>query len=137
MTGKTLEKVGNETIFKSYNLTVSRFIILHTISDQDGCVMKMSVLQKTLGVSRANTTERINILERDGFVSRKVGEDKRTQDISLTSGGKKIVQKMLRRNVSTLREIYADFSQEEIVRNSVFLKKILEKLNSYEERDVR
>ena len=123
-TGRTLEKVGKEIIFKPYGLTIPRFIILYTISQQSKQVIKMKDLQKQLKVSRANVTQRIDILERDGLVKRRRGDNDREQTINLTSKGKKIVKRVQEKNIIALEKLYSGFKQKELKQGILFLKKV-------------
>ena len=131
-TGRILEKVGKEIIFKPYGLTIPRFIILYTISQQPKQIIKMKDLQKQLKVSRANVTQRIDILERDELVKRRRGDNDREQVINLTNKGKKIIRKVQEKNIIALEKLYSGFKLKELKQGIYFLKKVSDSLKNIE-----
>lgn len=85
-----------ETHLARRGLSKGRFSILMLLLREHGGGLSPSVLAERCGVTRATVTGLLDVLERDGLVRRQGSSaDRRSQVISLTSGGQRFLRNIL------------------------------------------
>lgn len=129
-TAAKLERIANSHIFIHIGMSsasIKIMCILHKTS-----VTTPSAIQEYMGSSRSNVSQRLDFLEKQGYISRKhspLSKDKRKVDISLTSMGKrklKEAEKWLRK-ANLYLEKY--FTKKELDAHFAFFKKLNEILD--------
>ena len=125
-----LESIAHKTVLEPLGLTMTGYKILHILNENGS--MAISEIITCLGASKSNISQRLDYLEKNGFVERTavVGGDKRQVMIVITSkGGEKFgdAKNILKKEWIKLEEI---FTAKEIGEMSGFMNKMFEKLIS-------
>jgi len=108
-----------ENHFSKFGLSTGRYRLLADLEDNDGEELP-SQLAEHLGITRATVTGLIDILKRDGLVSRRLSpEDGRLKLVTLTEKGKKQLSDMAPEHFAWLESIVNFLSVEE---RGVFLE---------------
>lgn len=113
-------KLGHaaEVHFSKFGLSTGRYRLLADLEDNAGEELP-SQLAEHLGVTRATVTGLIDILERDGLVSRRASSvDGRQRSVVLTEQGAKKLQDMAQEHFARMEAMVGLLSVEE---RSVFL----------------
>ncbi|MFD0617237.1 MULTISPECIES: MarR family winged helix-turn-helix transcriptional regulator [Paenibacillus] len=113
-------KLGHaaEIHFSRFGLSTGRYRLLADLEDNDGEELP-SQLAENLGVTRATVTGLIEILERDGLVSRRTSSvDGRQKSVVLTEEGAKKLRDMASEHYARLEAMVGLLSIEE---RTVFL----------------
>ncbi|MFD0713802.1 MarR family winged helix-turn-helix transcriptional regulator [Paenibacillus sp. GCM10027626] len=108
-------KLGHaaEIHFSRFGLSTGRYRLLADLEDQEGEALP-SQLAEHLGVTRATVTGLIDILERDGLVSRRASlKDGRQKAVVLTELGAKKMRDMAPEHFSRLEAMVSSLSIEE------------------------
>ncbi len=109
---------ASEIHFSRFGLSTGRYRLLADLEDNEGEVLP-SQLAEHLGVTRATVTGLIDILERDGLVSRRSSsDDGRQRSVILTEEGAKKLREMAPEHFARLEAMVGLLSIEE---RSVFL----------------
>ncbi|MBB3070860.1 DNA-binding MarR family transcriptional regulator [Paenibacillus baekrokdamisoli] len=109
---------ASEIHFSRFGLSTGRYRLLADLEDHEGEELP-SQLAEHLGVTRATVTGLIDILERDGLVSRRLSSvDGRQKAVKLTEQGAKKLCEMAREHFARLEAMVSLLSIEE---RSVFL----------------
>ncbi|WP_152396237.1 MarR family winged helix-turn-helix transcriptional regulator [Paenibacillus guangzhouensis] len=104
--------------FSRFGLSTGRYRLLADLEDNEGEVLP-SQLAENLGVTRATVTGLIDILERDGLVSRRTSSlDGRQKSVLLTELGAKKLRDMAAEHYARLEAMVSDLTIEE---RTVFL----------------
>lgn len=113
-------KLGHaaEIHFSRFGLSTGRYRLLADLEDNEGEELP-SQLAEHLGVTRATVTGLIDVLERDGLVSRRSSpDDGRQKSVILTEEGRKKLREMAPEHFARLEAMVSLLSIEE---RSVFL----------------
>ncbi|OKP91521.1 MarR family transcriptional regulator [Paenibacillus sp. P3E] len=109
---------ASEIHFSRFGLSTGRYRLLADLEDYEGEELP-SQLAEHLGVTRATVTGLIDILERDGLVSRRLSsEDGRQRSVLLTEEGAKKLREMASEHFAWLEAMVGLLSIDE---RSVFL----------------
>jgi len=132
--GEKIESMANKYIFRPSNTSLSAMRILSYASSKKSITAKEII--HLSGKTKSNITQRLNILERDGFIKRiknLKNQDKREVFIKITTKGKKKVEEIK----SQLKkfEISKDkcFTKKELSDHIKFMHKLNDFLNQKEE----
>ncbi|MBI5422249.1 MarR family transcriptional regulator [Candidatus Peregrinibacteria bacterium] len=133
VTAERLKGYACQEFFKPLGLSSITFKILHVLSAHSA--MTPTQILQALDCSKSNLTQRINLLERDGLVSRMPSQtegDGRTVQIALTEAGKRKVAEAiqaLRKNGALLETHFSDSEKKAC---HAFMKKVNQLLEPYE-----
>ena len=87
-----VERIAN-AMLKKYRLSAQGFKILNVIAEQ-GTPIAPSAMQKLLGVSAQSVSQRLDNLEKNGYIQRqRTGADRRRTLVSLTAEGRRVFDK--------------------------------------------
>ena len=132
VTAARLEAVASQRFFAPLGLSPTTFKILHILSVHPA--MTPTQITKTFNCTKSNLTQRLNLLEKNGFVRRVHPSkgDGRTVRIALTDAGQHKVAEALQvlRKHGALLESH--FSNSEKMACHDFLKKVNQILDPYE-----
>lgn len=125
---KALEDSAN-LFLAEYGLNNTHYIALMLIYASEGNMLNPCKLSESLLSSRANITRLMDELVENGWVERQGSmEDRRRVELSLTSAGVALIEKILPRNWERINNIWADFSAEEIDLTGNMLRKLLSRI---------
>jgi len=77
------------------------------------------------GITPAAITGALQKLEADGYIERKLGEDNRFNEITITEKGRDVVEKTKSMFAAVDEQLFQGFSKEEIVALSGYLERII------------
>jgi len=104
---------ASEVHFSRFGLSTGRYRLLADLEDNEGEVLP-SQLAENLGVTRATVTGLIEILERDGLVSRRTSSvDGRQKSVVLTEQGAKKLRDMASEHYARLEAMVGLLTIEE------------------------
>ena len=107
-----------------YGRNRSQFDIMHTLIIHGG-VMKPSDLSRMLLRSKQTITQIIDVLERDGLVTRELaGQDRRTKRIIVTKRGLELIRTSLPETLGVMNSAMPTMGEEEVQMLTAFLRKI-------------
>lgn len=110
-----------------YNLTSTTFFALVMIYASENNKINPCDLSDVVFSSRTNVTRFADELVERGWVERQHStEDRRRIELSLTSAGQALVEKVLPANWELIKLLWGDFSPEEIDSFKALLHKLLE-----------
>lgn len=87
--------------------------------------LEARTLARLIGVSRQAVSLVITTLERDGYIEREPGEDRRTMVIQLTQRGSEVAEEALRGQVELSQEWFGSLSAEELAQLMTLLERVL------------
>ena len=126
---KDLTKYFNKKL-KSFNVTRSEVSILFILNREDR--ISQAQLSKTLEVNEATTTRALTRLENKEFVRKVLSEkDKRKKLVALTKKGKAVCDEILKHQEEFKKDLFEDFTEEELENLKNSIEKISKKLHSY------
>ena len=97
-----------------FGLNPPRYLVLRTLYLADDRRLALSEIARRLGVSSTNLTTLIDVLERDGWVTRVTNEnDRRVTNAQLTPQGRERCEVMLPRMLSVMGELVGDLSHDD------------------------
>lgn len=82
-------------------------------------------LAECFGITPAAITGALQKLEADGYIERKLGEDNRFNEITITEKGREVVEKTKSMFAAVDEQLFQGFSKEEIVALSGYLERII------------
>lgn len=82
-------------------------------------------LAECFGITPAAITGALQKLEADGYIERKLGEDNRFNEITITEKGRDVVEKTRSMFASVDEQLFQGFSKEEIAALSGYLERII------------
>jgi len=82
-------------------------------------------LAECFGITPAAITGALQKLEADGYIERKLGEDNRFNEITITEKGRDVVEKTKSMFAAVDEQLFQGFSKEEIVALSGYLERII------------
>ncbi len=98
---------------KGFNITPEQWGVLNRLWENEG--IHQSALAERAAKDRHNITRILNLLEKNGFISRTPdGEDKRRLNVYLTKEGKALKQKLVPIAIGYLQKCFKGLSQKEI-----------------------
>ena len=125
---KALEDSANHFL-ASYGLNNTHYIALMLIYGSEGNMVNPCKLSESLLSSRANITRLMDELVENGWVERQGSTaDRRRVELSLTSAGMALIEKILPRNWERIDHLWAGFSAEEIELTEKLLRKLLSRI---------
>ena len=132
--GEKIESMANKYIFRPAGTSLSAMRVLGYTNSKKSITAK-NIMQLS-GKSKSNITQRLNILERDGFIKRTrnpKGQDKREVLVKITPKGRKKVEsikdKLKKFEIS--KEKY--FTKKELQEHLRFMQKLNNFLDEKEE----
>lgn len=99
------------------------------------CLFSQKELSVHLGISPAGVTGALRKLEADGYIKRCIGTDNRYNEIKITEMGKNVVERTKITFNQIDRELFSDFSDEELNAYNKFLDRLC--LNAENETKIR
>jgi DNA-binding MarR family transcriptional regulator len=121
-----LESIANHDIFKPLGISTQGFkilLMLEKFSEQS----PKNLIEK-LNISKSNISQRLDYLEKKGFIKRNHGQpssDKRIVSVSITTEGKEMLAKARVDIKEKSLEIEKFFSKNEIEGHHQFLDKLI------------
>ena len=126
---KDLTKYFNKKL-KSNNVTRSEVSILFIVKAEKR--ISQAQLSKILEVNEATTTRALTRLENKKFVRKVLSEkDKRKKIVALTKEGKTVCDEILKHQKEFKKDLFEDFTEEELENFKNSIEKISKKLHSY------
>ena len=108
-----------------YGLNAPRYLVLRTLYLSEDKRLPLSEIARRLGVSSTNLTTLIDVLERDGWVTRVMNEqDRRVTYAQLTVEGRDRCEVMLPRMLQLMDELVRDLSRDDQVKLVEILTKL-------------
>ena len=128
------EKVGDR-IFATYGLTIKTHEILLLIESGSNTTTKLA---ENMNLALAGISQKTKILEKKGFISRKVGvDDLREWHFEVTNKGKKALKDIIFPYAKATGMLYSEFSQSEKKQMLVLLGRITKHLSSIQENQLK
>ncbi|MEK7193268.1 MAG: MarR family transcriptional regulator [Patescibacteria group bacterium] len=128
------EKVGDR-IFATYGLTFKTHEILLLIGGGSNTTTELS---KSMNLTLAGITQKTKILEKKGFISRKIGvDDLRVWHFEVTNKGAKALKNIVFPYAKATGILYSEFSQSEKKQMLVLLGRITKHLSSIPEKQLK
>lgn len=126
---KDLTKYFNKKL-KTHNVTRSEVSILFILNKED--YISQSQLSKLLEVNEATVTRALTRLENKRFVRKVLSEkDKRKKLVALTEKGKNVCKEIMKHQEEFKKELFEDFTDEELENLKNSIEKISNKLHKY------
>jgi DNA-binding MarR family transcriptional regulator len=98
---------------KGFNITPEQWGVLNRLWENEG--IHQSALAERAAKDRHNITRILNLLEKNGFISRTPDrEDKRRLNVYLTKEGKALKQKLVPIAIGYLKQCFKGLAHEEI-----------------------
>lgn len=122
---RILRKFSSQSL--SGSLTFQQFRVLNLVKEGQG----QTQIAETVQVSLAATSKMINSLIKKNFITRKAGEDRRTQILKLTPKGKSTLDKVHKHVMKKLDVGLEDLSSTEkgqLLQGLTVLDKLTQKL---------
>lgn len=114
-----------EPVFRKLGLTENSFHVLCLLMASEQGRASPSELSNLVGTSRANMTRILDLLEREGLVSRSVEvRDARRHTIEITDNGRHICSDAVPLMIAPLKRAFSDLSPEEFATLTVLLRKV-------------
>ena len=107
--------LGLQHVFqtKGFNITPEQWGVLNSLWENEG--IHQSALAERAAKDRHNITRILNLLEKNGFISRTPdGEDKRRLNVYLTKEGKALKQKLIPIVIAYLKKCFEGLTQAEV-----------------------
>lgn len=87
--------------------------------------LEARTLARIIGVTRQAVSLVITTLERDGFITRTTGEDRRTFVIELTDRGREVAKKSLSGQIGVAKEWFGGLTPSELEQLTHLLERVL------------
>jgi DNA-binding MarR family transcriptional regulator len=108
-------------------ISSARHTVLRTLYFADDYRLGQNELSREVGVSRTNITNLIDILERDGLVTRAMNPaDRRTNEVQLTEAGFDFCSTFIPAVADFMASMLADLSEAELAQFKALLTRIRE-----------
>jgi DNA-binding MarR family transcriptional regulator len=108
-------------------ISSARHTVLRTLYFADDYRLGQNELSREVGVSRTNITNLIDILERDGLVTRAMNPaDRRTNDVQLTDAGFDFCSTFIPAVAEFMASMLADLSESELAQLNALLARVRE-----------
>ena len=127
-TNRMHKKLINSSVSESIGLHRTQHIILMHIANRE-ILPSQKELAEHLNITPAAVTGALKKLEVGGYIERRIGNDNRYNEITITPNGRKVVEEsraMFQRIDKTLFDGFAD---EDIIKFIEYLKKIQNNIN--------
>lgn len=116
-------------VMKNHGLNAVTYTVLMVLYGSDKETQRASELAEACAEKPANLTRICNDLEQQGFIARCFGrQDRRSVQITLTSAGRKCVEKIAPDYWAILRQTYADISDQDLRKQEALLRQQLANL---------
>ena len=126
---KDLTKYFNKKL-KEHNATRSEVSILFILNSEDK--ISQAQLSKILEVNEATVTRALTRLENKKFIEKVLIEkEKRKKLVALTKEGKDVCKEIIKQQGAFKKELFEDFTEEELENFKNSIEKISKKLHSY------
>ena len=124
MTAVKLKTIANRFVFHPINMTNSRFRILRMLFERKR--LTPSEILEFSGGTKSNVSQRLNFLERQGFIKRIYSgkSDRRKVFVKLTLKGEKLVAKLFKRFEHSIKELENCFTKKELSNHFNFIAKL-------------
>lgn len=122
---RRLESIANKYVFQPMGLSSISMKILKLVR-RHGPLTASDMLDD-LGATKSNISQRMNFLEKAGYIARKYGADKKDRrkiKIELTPKGKKTITELEKRFKKAQISFEEKFTQKELIDHRDFIKKI-------------
>ncbi|NTU67207.1 MAG: ArsR family transcriptional regulator [Candidatus Moranbacteria bacterium] len=130
-----LEVTANRHVFHSMRLSFMSVKIMGYLSHAKAATP--TDIMNSVGGTKSNVSQRLNYLEKEGYISRKFDKfsgDKRKVVIKITKQGEEVLNEVTKRLDKMRRSLRAHFSKEEIEANARFCSKMISILNLSESK---
>jgi len=130
VTAMKLEVIANRYIFHSMRLSFMSVKIMGYLSHMKAATP--TDIMNSVGGTKSNISQRLNYLEKRGYISRKSDKfsgDKRKVSIRITKNGEDAFSEVTKSHDKMRRSIRAHFSEKEIEANAHFCAKMISILN--------
>ncbi len=130
-----LENIANKHIFSHLGMTSASIKIMFVLKKCPAYNTPTKILE-AIGGTRSNISQRLDFLEKKGFITRKHQEldsDKRKVNIMLTSQGKAKLMEAEKWLEKANMYLEKYFTQEELASHFAFFQKLNEALDAEEE----
>jgi DNA-binding MarR family transcriptional regulator len=108
-------------------ISSARHTVLRTLYFADDHRLTQNELSREVGVSRTNITSLVDILERDGLVSRSMNPaDRRTNHVQLTTAGLDFCSTFIPAVAEFMATVFADLSPDELAQLNDLLTRVRE-----------
>lgn len=97
--------------------------------------LEARTLARIIGVSRQAVSLVITTLERDGFITREPGEDRRTFVIQLTERGRSVAKEALTGQIGIANDWFGGLTPEELAQLTHLLERVLSTRSSSRQGD--
>lgn len=129
-----LEKIGDK-IFAIYGLTIKTHEILLLIEGGSNTTTKLA---EAMNLALAGITQKTKVLEKKGFINRKVGiDDLREWHFEVTKDGKKALKETIPLFAKITGMLYSEFSMAEKKQMLMLLGRVTKHLSSIPEKQLR
>lgn len=120
-------KHKGRVILKEFDITPPQFVALQWLSEEGD--LTIGELSTKMYLAFSTTTDLVDRMEKNGLVQRvKDQNDRRVVRIHLLDPGAILIEKVIARRQNYLREIFQDFSQDEIDSLGDSLKLLYDKM---------
>ena len=125
-TASRLEFIANQYFFRPIGMNISSVKILELLHKKK--ILTPKEIMELAGCTKSNISQRLNFLEKKGFVQTKKNlfDDKRKLSVKLTPAGKEKLQELKKRFDKIKLKLESHFSQKEIERHFEFFNKLNE-----------
>ncbi|WP_394233151.1 MarR family winged helix-turn-helix transcriptional regulator [Niallia oryzisoli] len=108
-----IKQKGRE-LLNEYSITLPQFIALQWLFDEGD--MTIGELSTKMYLAFSTTTDLIDRMEKNNLVKRVRAEnDRRVVQIHLLQEGKKLIDEVIKKRQAYLRELFKDYSHEDLV----------------------
>lgn len=108
-----IKQKGRE-LLSDYSITLPQFIALQWLFDEGD--MTIGELSTKMYLAFSTTTDLIDRMEKNSLVKRVRDEnDRRVIRVHLLQEGKKLIDEVIKKRQAYLRELFQDYSQEDLV----------------------
>ena len=138
VTGVRLKTIANRFVFSPMGITGAKFRILRLLCCEGK--KRPSDIMKFAGGTKSNVSQRLNSLEKEGFIVRmppKKGEDRRNVLIEVTPKGKALIEKLVDKFKKSTAALKDEFTDAEIQAQFKFLEKLNKKIDEREKELAR
>lgn len=106
-------KHKGRVILKEFDITPPQFVALQWLSEEGD--LTIGELSTKMYLAFSTTTDLVDRMEKNGLVQRVKDEnDRRVVRIHLLEIGSELIEKVIDRRQNYLREVFQDYSQDEI-----------------------
>jgi len=111
-------------------ISSARHTVLRTLYLADGHRLSQNEITREIGVSPSNITNLVDVLERDGMVSRSMNPgDRRTNHIQLTEAGVEFCSAFIPAVADFMATMFEDLSDNELAQFKTMLGRVRDGMN--------